>query len=264
MRVVALSDIHGNLHALEAILEEVKYEGVDQYLILGDLVIGGPNPIEVLCILKELDNAIYIRGNSDRCVVTGEFPGPSREMVDKNPSLLPAYNEIYEHYQWTRNKLKKKNWLSWLKKLPLEYNEVWLDGTTVLTVHASPGCDSGNGINYAMNEMDIKDKLNGCRPDLLLVGHTHCPMDLVVNNVRIINPGSVGIPLEVDLRASYAIFSINENGYEVQFQTVDYNRKEVINSAMKVEYPGINNLTQNLNNGVCPKWLNAQKMGDQC
>jgi predicted phosphodiesterase len=74
MKVALLADIHGNRLALDAALADTEAIGVDQYWILGDLVALGPDPIGVLQRLSNLQNRHITRGNTDRCVVTGDRP----------------------------------------------------------------------------------------------------------------------------------------------------------------------------------------------
>ncbi len=81
MKNALLSDIHGNSVELDAVLEDIKSQGdVDAYWILGDLVAIGPDPVGVLQRLSILPNARFIRGNTDRYVVTGDRPHPHAPM----------------------------------------------------------------------------------------------------------------------------------------------------------------------------------------
>lgn len=74
LRVAVFSDVHGNLAALEAVLAAAEAAGVDEHWVVGDLVAHGPRPAEVLRRLAELPKARFVRGNTDRYVVTGDLP----------------------------------------------------------------------------------------------------------------------------------------------------------------------------------------------
>ena len=90
MRIALLSDIHGNPIALDAVLVDVQAQGgVSGYWILGDLAAIGYDPVGVLERLKALPNACFVRGNTDRYVVTGERPNPTFSAVESDLSLLP-------------------------------------------------------------------------------------------------------------------------------------------------------------------------------
>jgi predicted phosphodiesterase len=95
MRVAILSDIHGNSIALDAVLADLRsHGGVDAYWVLGDLVALGPDPIGVLERLDRLENASFIRGNTDRYTAMGDRPPPTLEEVAQDPSLVPRLIEV--------------------------------------------------------------------------------------------------------------------------------------------------------------------------
>ena len=103
IKLALLSDIHGNLTALDAVLQDIaNLGGVDQYLILGDLAALGPEPVPVLERLAQLPNARFTRGNTDRYVVTGDRPPPTMAQVEKDPSLLPVLVEVAQTFAWTQ------------------------------------------------------------------------------------------------------------------------------------------------------------------
>ena len=89
MRIAILSDIHGNSIALDAVLGDLERRGgADQHWLLGDLVAMGPDPIGVLERITALPNASFVRGNTDRYLVTGERPPPTIEAAVGDPELI--------------------------------------------------------------------------------------------------------------------------------------------------------------------------------
>jgi len=90
--IALLSDIHGNPIALDAVLEDIQQQGgADQYWILGDLAAIGHDPVGTLEKLARLPNATFVRGNTDRYLVTGERPGPTIEQCSSNRwSIAPC------------------------------------------------------------------------------------------------------------------------------------------------------------------------------
>ena len=237
MRIALLSDIHGNPIALDAVITDIQAQGgVDTYWVLGDLVAIGHDPVGVLERLAELHNVCFVRGNTDRYVVTGERPNPTFAAVESDPCLLPLLVDVAQSFAWTQGAITATGWLEWLAALPLEQHGVLPDGARLLGVHASPGSDE-RGVHPGLNKDELRSLFAGCAADLVCVGHTHWPMDLHVDGVHIVNLGSVSNPLPPDLRASYAILEADDSGYRLQHRLVDYDRQAVIAAAEQVRHP---------------------------
>jgi putative phosphoesterase len=238
MRVAVLADIHGNSIALDAVLTDIEASGgTEGYWLLGDLVAIGYDPVGVLERLAELPNAISVRGNTDQYVVTSVFPKPTMDDVRADPSLLKVFMEINRGFAWTQGCLAANDWLEWMDALPLDYHLNLPDETRALLVHASPGQDDGLGMNAGMTDEELAAQLGDPEADLVMIGHTHWPFDRTVNDVRIINPGSVSNPFPPDLRASYVMLTIGEKGHEIEFRRVDYDHQAVIDAVKRVRHP---------------------------
>ncbi len=126
MKIALLSDIHGNSLALDAVLDDIeKTGGVNAYWCLGDFVALGPDPVGVLRRLERLQNASFIRGNTDRYVAFGDRPAPTMEEAASDRSLLPALVEVANTFAWTQGMVTAGGWLDWLR-CP------WSSGTTLL------------------------------------------------------------------------------------------------------------------------------------
>ena len=202
MRIALLSDIHGNPIALDAVLNDIQSSGVDAYWILGDLAAIGYDPIGALERLAALPNAAFVRGNTDHYLVAGTLPGPTPEQVMADPRLMPKLVEVAQSFAWTQGIVTVAGWLDWIAALPVEQRLMLPDGTRLLGVHASPGNFDGHGIHPGLSETDLQATIAGCEAELVCVGHTHVPMDLRVDDVHVINLGSVSNPLPHHLRAS--------------------------------------------------------------
>jgi putative phosphoesterase len=173
MRVAALYDIHGNLPALEAVLAEVEREGVDTILFGGDLA-WGPEPREVLVLVRSLPGTRFVRGNCDR-----------------------------EPDEWMREQLSEEE-LAFLQGLP-ESQE--LDG--VLYFHATPRNDE-EIVTPATPDEDVAEMLEGVEQRAVVVGHTHMQQDRQIGSVRWVNAGSVGLAYEGELVACWALVDDGE------------------------------------------------------
>ncbi|MBO0781240.1 MAG: metallophosphoesterase family protein, partial [Ktedonobacteraceae bacterium] len=213
MRIAILSDIHGNPIALEAVLADIRAQGgVDAYWVLGDFSALGYDPVTPLQRVADLPNARFVRGNTDRYAVTGELPIPM-EKIQEDPALFLQSFEVIRSFAWTRGYVTAAGWLDWLTELPLEQRLVLPDGTRLLGVHASPGKDDGQGIQPQHSDDEVEQALAGCEADLVIVGHTHIPLDRQVGSVRVVNLGSVSNPVTAGLQATYILLDADSSGY---------------------------------------------------
>jgi len=255
MRIVLFSDIHGNSIALDAVLADIRtLNNIDAYWILGDLVGIGPDPVGVVDRLYRLSNARFVRGNTDRYVITGTRPLPKRESIQSDPKLLPLLLEISGSFAWTQGAVTAAGWLDWLAKLPLEQRLTLPDGTRLLGVHASPGKDGGSGIHPGLSEGQVRTLLAGCEADLVCVGHTHWPLDFSMDGVRVVNLGSVSNPVPPDLRATYAILEADRSGYEITSRRVEYNHHAVMAAVERVRHPAADYIIRLMRGQHQPAW----------
>jgi predicted phosphodiesterase len=196
MRLGVLSDIHGNDVALRAVLADAAGCQVDRWWVLGDLVLFGPRPAEVLELLRQLPQVEMLRGNTDRYVLTGEQPAPHATAADAAGSadLVARYGLMAAGIGWTRGVLGQAGLLDMLTGLPRHLRREMPDGTRVLGVHASPDADDGPGIEPGTSAEQLTRLLAGCAADVVVGGHTHLPDDRLVGQVRALNPGSAGLP----------------------------------------------------------------------
>src|SRR5262249_12698550 len=137
MRLAVLSDIHANPIALDAVLADVAAQGgVDESLVLGDLVALGYDPITVLQRLTLLPSVGFTRGNTDRYVVTGDRPAIA------DPA---AVIEMANSFSWTRGYITAGGWFDWLGALPLEQRRAPPGGPPPPPPHAPPRAGEGPG-----------------------------------------------------------------------------------------------------------------------
>jgi len=185
MRVAALYDIHGNLPALEAVLDEVRGEGVDRVLVGGD-VLPGPMPVECLDLLAELEIPTdFIMGNGDREVL-------SRMSGVETEWYKAARPEWREPIDWTAQQLSprhEKLIASWPATLSLQIDSLG----DVLFCHATPRNDK-----EIFTRLTAEERLllvfATVTASLAVCGHTHMQFDRRVGKTRVVNAGSVGMP----------------------------------------------------------------------
>jgi len=251
MKIALLSDIHGNAVALDAVLADIAdFGAVDEYWVLGDLVALGPDPVGVLERLTALPQVQFVRGNTDRYVVTGDRPPPRMVDVTADPSLLSILVEVAGTFAWTQGALTTTGWLAWLMGLPLGIERVLPDGTRCLGVHASPGRDDGPGIAPGMSDEVIQSRLQGCSAQLVCVGHTHQPLNRQIERWHVVNLGSVSNPPTIDRRASYVLLDADVTGYRITHRRVAYDYEAVIRHLERQQHPGARYIVKHLR-GQC-------------
>jgi putative phosphoesterase len=195
MRLAIISDIHGNLFALDAVLADIRSRAVDAVYCLGDLVGYAPFPNEVTDRIRSL-NIPTIMGNYDDGV---GFDRDECGCAYTNPQDQALGDRSLV---WTRAQVTPENKAflrTLLKEIPLN-----VDGKRVLLVHGSP---------RRMNEYLFEDRplssfqrlAASSSADIIVFGHTHRPYTKAVEGVLFVNAGSVGKPKDGDPRACYAV-----------------------------------------------------------
>jgi predicted phosphodiesterase len=195
-----LYDIHGNLVALEEVLKDAEAAGADAYLLGGDFASFSPWPRETIERLRELPNTTWIRGNGERWL---------REPPLDRPEVVVALQEL-DAGLGTYEGL--------LYSLQAQFEQ---DG--VLYVHGSPLSD----VESFAPEPGADDErmLNGVRDKTVVFGHSHQQFRRPgPNGTTLINPGSVGMPLDGDVRAAYGLRS---DAGEFEFRRVEYDVERV-------------------------------------
>ncbi len=186
MRTLILADVHGNPAALDAVLAEPH----EALICLGDLVGSGPEPGACVDRIRSA-GATVVQGNHDRAIAQHEPPGgpePFRSLAEATISI--AYAQLDGEA------------LAYLRALPLSLS-LDLDGRRHLLVHATPHDPLYRAVGPDATSWAAE--LDGVDAGTVLVGHTHVQFDLVLSHQRVVNPGSVGLPLDGDPRAAYAL-----------------------------------------------------------
>jgi predicted phosphodiesterase len=237
VKLALMSDMHGNRHAVEAVVADASEQGVDSWWVLGDLVAIGPDPVRTVELIANLPRVHLTRGNTERYVLTGDGPPPHPPDVVADPTLLELYGTVQRSFAWTAGALAAHEWLGWLRDLPLEVRVRLPDGTGVLGVHATPGRDDGDGITPHRDEVELRQDLAGADAQLVFAGHTHQPTDRHVGEVRAVNLGSVSNPITDDLRASYVIVHADRHGHRVEHRRVAYDREAFLEAVARSHHP---------------------------
>jgi putative phosphoesterase len=239
MKIAVASDIHGNVLALEAILADLERQGgADHIVVTGDMVAYGPAPNEVFAILRELPNAHFLMGNTDRYLVEKTYPSTGGdEWKDK---LLLSF-------RWTAEHMEARV-LHFLGSLPLSLSIRQRDWR-LLAVHGSP-CSDEEGITATTSDDDFdRMGIDPAAVDLLVCGHTHVPLDCTIKGVRVVNAGSVGLPFDGVPRACYALISVTPGeatSPEVVLRRVTYDVEKVVEQFYAANHPAADISAYNL------------------
>lgn len=220
MRIALISDIHSNLEALNAVIDELNKIGYDELICLGDIIGYGPEPEACLNIVFEKANVI-IKGNHEQALI--------------QPELFINFNQYAKDtLLWTLENISEKSAkrISYLKtKHSIE---------DILFVHSNPTCPES--WDYITNYFDAKKYIDGMDCSLCFIGHSHIEAvykknneyPLSKENKTIINPGSVGQPRDKKNTASFGIFDTdkwNYTNYRVKYDImVTYNK--IINNKL--------------------------------
>lgn len=232
MRYAVFGDVHGNLEALEVVLDKMALDKPDKYVCIGDLVGYGANPAECVEKIRAL-KPIIVAGNHD-------YAAAGLLNID----FFNAY--AYKAIEWTREQLSKEQ-ITYLKKLKLVEN---LNNLTA--VHSSPFAPEM--FDYIENNYDIQLALNTMNKPICFVGHSHMPMSFTMlrgvvsfstepyvqvssNSQVIINVGSVGQPRDENPDAAYAIYEVEEG--MVWIKRVEYDVEKAAAKILKAKLPEV-------------------------
>jgi predicted phosphodiesterase len=205
-----LSDVHGNTPALEAVLDELDRRAVKDIFIAGDLILGGPSPMDAWRAIQRV-NARCVCGPSDVALarVDAKLLKPhdedEAEKVRQFAAAQKALGEIV---------LKR------LAQLPRQLRLPMIDGRELLLVHGSPR-DPFEPMSHDMEEEELRELLADDPADIVICGGTHVPFARLVDEVHVINVGSVGSAPEGRF-AHYTIVSPNAAGATFEQSFVEY------------------------------------------
>jgi putative phosphoesterase len=221
LKIAVISDIHGNLTALQAILPAISKE-VDKVVCLGDIASVGPQPHETIALLKRL-NYPCVMGNTDESLWK-ETPEDFRRMGI--PEAEARRMEALDG--WTRSRItaSDRKYLSTMKPtIALKAG-----GSSMLCYHGSP-LSNTEGLLPATPDEELSRILSNRKATIFAGGHTHSQMAKRWRSSLIINPGSVGLPFQRDEEgrirnptwAEFAVVNFGHRELKVELCRVRYN-----------------------------------------
>jgi putative phosphoesterase len=229
VRVAALYDIHGNLPALRAVLDDLAREDVDTLVIGGD-VATGPLPSETIERLIALGpRAVFVRGNADREIVDAYDRGDVDVEAAEGPAARAAA------FAASRITRAHRDFLSGFEEHIVVEPELL---GRALFCHGSPRGDT-EMITTATTDRRLLGMLEGVEQRLVVCGHTHRQFDRVVDGRRVVNAGSVGMPYEGRAGAYWAVL-----GPDVTLRRTEYDLGPALGELRSGGFPDLDEMLQ--------------------
>jgi len=223
MRLAIVSDIHGNLTALEAVIADLKTASPDLVVHGGDLAASGNRPAEVVDRIRDL-GWLGVVGNTDEMLWA---PEQFDQQIKRASKLRVLLEILFHEFAPATRALLGDERVQWLRALPREYRS----GNLLLT-HASPG-DLWQAPKPDCEEQQLITTYGGLGSTIVVHGHLHRPYVRQVAGFVVANSGSIGTPYDGDPRASYLVI---EDG-NVTIRRVEYDVESEIKHLLSSGYP---------------------------
>ena len=222
-RVAVLSDVHGNLAALEAVRKAIKREKPDAVIVAGDHVMNGPDPAGVVDALREMETtgATIVQGNTDVAVADFDYSAAFPWFTDGIPDTFVAAAE------WAHDALGEDR-VGWLRRLPSE-RRLMLDDTMVLACHASPGSQT-QGFDTQLDPSVMLERISRTDARVICCGHTHLPEVRDMGWKIIVNDGSAGYVFDGDPTASWALVELDGDEIRTEIRRAEFDTMAVANA----------------------------------
>lgn len=240
MRVGIISDIHGNFHALESVLEDMKLKKCEKVFCLGDLAMAGPQPRLVIDFIRKQTDWEIIQGNTDK-LIADFSPQILEDVKAKFPIMAKALaDDVF---------LIEEDKKEYLKNLP-PHKEFDVEGVKILLVHGSPRRNNED-ILPDMPLSEIEEIVSGTTADLIFCGHTHVPCGYQTNKKQtIVNVGSVGRPMTGEPKACYVAADFENGAFSIEHRFVDYDVEMAATMIKARGYDGAEKIAQMLTNPI--------------
>lgn len=222
MRIAIISDVHGNLTALDAVVSELKQQQPDVVFHGGDLATAGCNPAEVIDCIADA-GWTGVLGNTDEMLWD---ESGIRAMEASSPKLKPLLATLDRFASTTKQMIGAQR-IAWLKQLPPE-----LRHEDLVLLHASPGNVWKAPMDTADNGV-LSETYSGLNAKIVVYCHIHRPFVRKVGEMTVCNCGSVGSPYDGDPRASYLMI---DDGLP-SVRRVDYEVEKEVGRLLASDYP---------------------------
>lgn len=225
MRVAIIADIHGNLPATEAVLDDISKQGVDHIVAAGDLALRGAHPAETVDLLFDRCHSVIL-GNTDAYIAGNYLSGAYKERDHWKTDLL----------EWTRDQMGSER-VAKLGALPFSARYSPRKGQDLFVCHANPK-NLEESLDPTMDDLTLRKYFNNLEAAACAFGHLHFPYRRRLGKLLIADVASVGIPRDGDLRPAYGLFTFLPTGWRVQIRRVRYPVKKATQALTARKVPG--------------------------
>lgn len=247
-KIALLSDIHGNTTALEAVLEDAKRAGVEEYWLLGDILMPGTGRRALLEMLEELPITVKVLGNWEDSMW--------RAMKGLLDSSRASHRYLMRHCQYILEEIRPEE-IEAMNSLPMQVHRE-VSGLRVGITHHLPDKNWGRELIHIGDQKDFDRLVTNPPCDIAVYGHIHQQFFRYGSGGELIlNPGSIGQPfflqdnLRKDLRAMYAILEFDDWGLkDVDFRRVTYDIERELQLAKDLKLPYFQVYYESLVNGI--------------
>jgi putative phosphoesterase len=223
MRIAIISDVHGNLTALDAVLADLRQQTPDVVYQGGDVAFGGSQPAEVIaCIVQEGWKGVL--GNTDE-MLWDSSARPALEAAA--PQLKPLFRALFDLCGPATTQMIGQSRLAWLRALPKD-----LRHESLVLMHASPG-NLWRAPMETADDAELENTYKQLNAAILVYCHIHRPFIRIVGNMTVCNSGSVGSPYDGDPRASYLLI---DDGHPA-IRRVEYDIEKEVGRLLVSDYP---------------------------
>jgi putative phosphoesterase len=234
MRTAILSDMHGNLTALEAVLADLRLSSPDVILQGGDLAASGAHPAEVVDRIRDL-GWLGVRGNTDEMLWNAEG---LTNLAGKSPKLRSLVAKLEEMIPWTYELLGEER-IRWLQTLPAMQRS-----GDVALLHARPNNLWEAPLPEA-SDLELQSAYGGLEVPFVVYGHIHRPYVRQIEGMTVANAGCLSLSYDGDPRASYLLL----DGASVTIRRVEYDHEREVDALLHSGLPHAGWLCQILRAG---------------
>lgn len=219
MRVAIFADIHGNLPALEAVLDDIGQQQVDRVIVNGDSVNRGPESAQVMHALSAVDHAATMGNHDDVMLMVIE-----RRDVDVDPWYL---DHFWRSAVVAAQDVQEAGYLDTIRAMPMTLRIEQHGAPSLLVSHGSPR-HYREGFGTHTTPEIISEITQEHPADVLVGSHTHRPYQATWGRYTVLNTGSVGSPFNGDPRAQYLILTLQGGKWVPEFRRVPYDRQRAL------------------------------------
>ena len=239
MKIAVISDIHGNMEALEAVMKDIADRMCSRIFVLGDYAMAGPEPSEVIeYFMKRKENPVFkmIQGNTD--LMIADY---SEDLYNQLKGKAPVMAEALKNDAEIINPLEKE----FLKNLPIQL-ELTEGGVKFLLVHGSPRRNNEDILPDTPLE-EVEKMLENVEADIILCGHTHIPCGFQTSKKKtVVNTGSIGRPFTPEPKACYLTITVENKECVFEHHFVEYNKELASDKLRKRQFNGADKLAEML------------------